>query len=387
MTGIIFLLAGILSVLGLSFQQLSKFWKLKLHVAAIHGVFLTFVVLVFLSWIMVSSPASMKVVIFFIIMCVFPMLASLLISEIQTIKNLIYLIVFFSLIYVLIVFNSLVSYSGPQFDLYLGSLGIGVSMAISIIVLVILMSSHQIHSVHFFLLLCLAAFILYTLFMSASRGPTYFLFFSLLIYFFIFHKRKISHKLLIAILASFLIFLSVKIIPERPIRRIAPSNLLNTKRYYRIKSAIDCFGQAPFLGIGIGNYDEYYDKYSPNPATISVYSFLYPHNAPVEVLSVLGLSGFACYLIFLGWIFYCVFKILKDTNSPDYKLAHISATIFIFLFLESLVSYSIFNFYAFWLFSGIVIRLYLRLRLLRTPKCKGFFRKRRGMSAKHFSNV
>lgn len=185
------------------------------------------------------------------------------------------------------------------------------------------------------------------LFYSAGRAPIVILVFTTIVMLFLsfnFKKFSINKPILLCfILIIFLTILSIFFFPQITQTSLARFNVMLSEfqgtvqgippvgeRMEMFSLALKGFFHSPFFGVGIGGFSAF--AYG-----VDVHS--YPHNILLEIGSELGILGILSLLFLIGFcFFYLIFLRKMHKEKEKYFLITMILSLFIFMFLNSLVS-------------------------------------------------
>jgi len=189
---------------------------------------------------------------------------------------------------------------------------------------------------------------------AAIRGAYLAFFIALIIYFVVAIFRQKNKKIKLAFVAIFVILAGIYAFLY--INRLQPwvnentylsrltsvtnlqSNTVKT-RFISWSAGLKGFIGTPILGIGMENYNVYFDKYF----TAELYSysrteswFDRAHNAVVEVMVTGGIIGLISYLAIFLLLFVYLFKLIKKNKEKYFNFSLFFALIFLVYFIQNI---------------------------------------------------
>ncbi|MEB2309925.1 MAG: O-antigen ligase family protein [Candidatus Brocadiaceae bacterium] len=184
-------------------------------------------------------------------------------------------------------------------------------------------------------LFCLVFLILST----ASRGPTFSLFLTLLFYFLFFFKKPLVQKVVFVAIVGIIVCVAFIYMPQEVRDRYnfftfsasEQGTDYTTGRTPLFTSAFHACKSHPLLGLGTGGFSSYYSLVDTRQ---------YPHNLFLEMGSELGILGLGLIICFLCLNFRMIFHIFKNNRritQNNFPLIW-GALIFFFEFCSSMVS-------------------------------------------------
>ncbi|MCF6156667.1 MAG: O-antigen ligase domain-containing protein [Candidatus Brocadia sp.] len=184
-------------------------------------------------------------------------------------------------------------------------------------------------------LFCLMFLILST----ASRGPTFSLFLTLLFYFLFFFKKPLVQKVVFIAIVGIIICVAFIYMPQEVRDRYnfftfsasEQGTDYTTGRMPLFTSAFHACKSHPLLGLGTGGFSSYYSLVDARQ---------YPHNLFLEMGSELGILGLGLIICFLCLNFRMIFSIFRKhrrITQDNFPLVW-GALIFFFEFCSSMVS-------------------------------------------------
>ncbi|MDR4499373.1 MAG: O-antigen ligase family protein [Candidatus Scalindua sp.] len=212
------------------------------------------------------------------------------------------------------------------------------AMGVSFLALLMLFEITRSKVMKIFILVFLFCLV-FLIFNTGSRGPTFSLFLTLLFYFAFFLKRPLIQKVVIIAIVGIIICAAFIFMPQEAQDRF---NLFSfseseqgtdysTGRMPLFSSALLAFYSHPFFGLGTGGFSYHYCSHDTR---------LYPHNLFLEMGSELGILGIGLIIFFICLNFKVIFHIFKNNrriNQANF-LSVWGALIFLFEFGGSMVS-------------------------------------------------
>lgn len=200
-------------------------------------------------------------------------------------------------------------------------------------------------------LVLLTFFEIYTVFLTASRGPLLALMISIMIYFILIGKLKIKTVIYFILLFLFIAVIAVVIIPQEFMERILSQNSSGQRtiilRYIGNMVAIKEFWAHKIFGIGFGDYKFTFPQ---------IETLVYPHNIFTEILAEGGILGILPFLLLIA---VTVLKYLKKIKTDNNIFAFLTA-FFIGALVNANISGHIGKNIYFWLGIFIIYGVYLR---------------------------
>ena len=202
--------------------------------------------------------------------------------------------------------------------------------------------------------------LVFLIFNTASRGPTFSLFLTLLFYFVFFLKRPLIQKAVIIALVSVIICTAYMFMPQESLARYdffsfsasEQGTDYTTGRTPLFSSALLAFKSHPLFGLGTGGFSFHY---------FSVDTRFYPHNLFLEMGSELGILGIGLIIFFICLNFRIIFHIFKNNRRitrDNFPLVW-GALIFLFEFCGSMVSGDLMSNKLLFLGSGFMWTAYM----------------------------
>jgi len=135
-------------------------------------------------------------------------------------------------------------------------------------------------------------------------------------------------------------------------------------RFISWQAGLNGFSQTPLTGVGMENYNLYFDRYVP--AKLYTYSrtetwFDRAHNAVVEVLVANGILGIISYLGIFALLLYYLFKIYQKDKATNFTICLLFALTILAYFIQNLFVFdTLIVFMLFILFTAFINNLYLK---------------------------
>ena len=214
------------------------------------------------------------------------------------------------------------------------------------------------------LLIVIASFLLLSSLQTGSRGPILAAIVALL--FTIFSVFRIKNS--IRIIVSFIfIVMSITFIGDKlNIKTIAGSQILrmynlttklggnssDQQRLLRYEKAVDIFMSSNGLGVGTGGF--MYHWIGPPPGGIEKKKE-YPHNLILEFLSELGIIGFS---LIISYILLLIINYYKHNRLKYNEMNNVFFCLWIYSFINSQVSGDFASNYQFWISSSLCFNMF-----------------------------
>lgn len=188
--------------------------------------------------------------------------------------------------------------------------------------------------------------------------------------FFIFKKRSMYLMILTILTITTILTLIVNsFIYKQNITDRLIQTSQRTENYqsyiFRIKSfqlSWELFLSSPITGIGLGNYQIYLNRMKNKISTVSYNEAMdpdNPHNIVAQTIAETGSIGIFSFFIFLAYIFYCGFKLMKYKKKC--VLYFFGALVLFSTYMVN-PSSTVFTSGWFWLLSGITVGLHSKNR-------------------------
>jgi O-antigen ligase len=196
---------------------------------------------------------------------------------------------------------------------FLGFSSIGLGRSLGVLVISLLLVAKISSSIYRRnLLLAFIVPLIFFIYNTGSRGPTFALLITVFVYFIIFEKRPLWQKLGFGVITVIVAYGLFSFAPQEAqarylnlLRNDDPElNVLYTgSRRYLYELGIRAFKTHPFLGLGTGGYSDFYGAGDHK---------LYPHNLFLEMACELGIVGLTIIILFVFFNLRLAFTIIKN---------------------------------------------------------------------------
>ena len=127
-----------------------------------------------------------------------------------------------------------------------------------------------------------------------------------------------------------------------------------TERQESSDVAIEAFNNNIILGIGVGNFGPYFAGY---PTSAPDYGWSIVNNQYLEILSELGLTGFAIFFIFIFSIFYYSLKAYKRTQDLYLRTTLLALNFAFFGVIIQYLTFSTLYIMHIWILIGLILAI------------------------------